>query len=197
MRKAQLIPGPEAISKGKMLNILTAPNPILSQKAKPVVKVDSQILKIIDNMKQALLAAKDPVGVGLAAVQIGLNLQIFISKPSLKPNIYVFINPKIKNLGRPQNISRGERHTKLEGCLSLPNVWGEVKRFPTISVSYLDETGKTRRKQFHGFMSIIIQHEVDHLHGILFPKKVLEQGGILYKSSKNENGEDEFEELEI
>jgi peptide deformylase len=77
------------------------------------------------------------------------------------------------------------------------NIWGEVQRSPEITVEYLDETGKAHKRQFRGFMATIVQHEVDHLNGILFPKRVLEQGGTLYHSSKNSKGEDEFEELKI
>ena len=77
------------------------------------------------------------------------------------------------------------------------NIWGEVQRFPEISVEYMDESGKVHKRKFTGFMAIIIQHEVDHLNGILFPKRVLEQHGTLYQSSKNSKGEDEFEELII
>ncbi|EKD85790.1 MAG: hypothetical protein ACD_37C00611G0001, partial [uncultured bacterium] len=89
------------------------------------------------------------------------------------------------------------RVKKLEGCLSLPAIWGEVLRAPTVILSYQTENGKPQTKKFTGFMSTIIQHEVDHLNGILFPKRVLEQRGQLYKSTKNEKGEDEFEELNI
>ena len=93
-------------------------------------------------MEKALLAAKDPIGVGLAAPQVGIKLQIFVIKPTAKSNISVFINPKVKTFGKPGDIFENEKHTKLEGCLSLLNIWGEVKRVPAISVSYLDENGK-------------------------------------------------------
>jgi len=81
--------------------------------------------------------------------------------------------------------------------LSLVNIWGEVERSPEITLEYLDESGKSHNRKFSGFMATIIQHEVDHLNGILFPKRVLEQNGTLYQSSKNAKGEDEFEELII
>ena len=77
------------------------------------------------------------------------------------------------------------------------NIWGEVERSPEITAKYLDETGKAHKRQFQGLMATIVQHEVDHLDGILFPKRVLEQGGTLYQSYKNSKGEDEFEELKI
>ena len=81
--------------------------------------------------------------------------------------------------------------------MSLPTIWGPVLRSSSVTLSYLDEYGKSHKKKFSNFLSTIIQHEMDHLQGILFPKRVLEQKGILYKSHKNEKGEDVFEEITI
>lgn len=193
-----------------MLKIVSAPHPILSQSTKPVAKIDKSILKLIADMKEALATAKDPVGVGLAAPQVGHSLQIFIAKPALKSNIQVFTNPKIiqktkishltidNDRVNKLNQTMGEKSsTKLEGCLSLPNIWGEVKREPEVTISYLDGEGDLRTRIFSGLIATIIQHEMDHLQGILFPKRVLEQKATLYKSHKNEKGEDVFEEIEI
>lgn len=162
---------------------------------------------IVEEMKKALLSAKDPIGVGLAAPQVGYSLRIFIAKPTLKSPILVFINPKIVSSIKYKVLSIKNdpilntkykiHNTKLEGCLSLPNIWGEVKRTPSIKISYMDEKGKKYSKEFNGFIATIIQHEMDHLQGILFTKRVLEQKGTLYKSHKDEKGEDVFEEIEI
>jgi len=161
-------------------------------------------------MKQTLLAAKDPEGVGLAAPQVGHPLQLFITKPTPKSSIYVFINPKISlnekithltvNDDRQRKLNKTavkKSQTKLEGCLSLPNIWGEVIRDPHITISYLDEKGNTHNRKFKALFATIIQHEIDHLNGILFPKRVLEQKRTLYKSHKDEKGEDVFEEIEL
>jgi len=189
-----------------MLKIVTAPNSVLSQKAKKVAKIDKSILDFIEDMTQALLLAKDPEGVGLAAPQAGKSLSIFITKANLKSPIKVFINPVVKidkiNSQTLQNeqIKKNTKKTvtrRLEGCLSLPNIWGNVKRSSVLNMSYLDEKGKLHSQKFTGFMSTIIQHEMDHLNGILFTKRVLEQKGILYKSHKDEDGEDVFEEIKI
>jgi peptide deformylase len=180
-----------------MLQIVTAPNPVLSTKAKSVAKVDRAILNLLSQMEESLDKATDPIGVGLAAPQIGKSLDIFITKPTAKSKMLVFINPKIMDR-MPLLTEKDEKKPyKLEGCLSLINIWGEVQRSPEITVAYQDETGKTHKRKFTGFMATIIQHEVDHLNGILFPKRVLEQKGTLYQSSKNSKGEDEFEELKI
>jgi len=182
-----------------MIKIVTAPAQILSQKAKPVKKIDK---KLIGEMKQALLLAKDPEGVGLAATQLGKPLSIFVIKPAPKSPIKVFINPEIVEEKDESNseISKKRKRshpTRLEGCLSLPNIWGEVKRKPSITLKYTDERGKNYTKIFKGFIVTIIQHEIDHLNGVLFTERVLEQNGQLYKSYKNEKGEDIFEELEL
>ncbi|OGH13630.1 MAG: hypothetical protein A3H50_03115 [Candidatus Levybacteria bacterium RIFCSPLOWO2_02_FULL_37_10] len=189
-----------------MIKIITAPSEVLSQKARPVKKIDK---KLIGEMKQALLLAKDPEGVGLAAPQLGKPLSIFIIKPTPKSPVRVFINPKIleeKDETFPESPAErdpteaGKKRShpaRLEGCLSLPNIWGEVKRKPSLPLEYIDEKGKNHTQIFKGFLSIIIQHEIDHLNGVLFTKRVLEQKGQLYKSYKDEEGQDVFEELEL
>jgi peptide deformylase len=180
-----------------MLEIVTAPNPVLSEKAKPVKKIDKSILNLISQMTESLDHARDPIGVGLAAPQVGKSLQIFITRPTLKSKVFVFINPKIISKSEEEVSGKSKETTKLEGCLSLVNIWGEVKRYKEIEAEYTDQTGKVHKKKFKGFMATIYQHEIDHLEGILFPKRVLEQKGTLYKSEKNKKGEDVFEEIKI
>jgi len=194
-----------------VFKIVTAPNPILSNIAKPVpiksgpaIKVNSSVIKIIAEMKKTLNKTTDPKGVGLAAPQVDKALRIFIAKPTDKSKILVFINPKIIEkssevdyVRRPKKDQSKKASKKLEGCLSLPNIWGPVLRASSLTLSYLDEEGKQHEQKFSNFMATIIQHEMDHLEGTLFPKRVLEQKGILYKSHKNKKGEDEFEEIEI
>ena len=194
-----------------MIKIVTAPNPALSFIAKPVpIKsepvsgVNVSVVRLIDQMKKALIATTDPKGVGLAAPQVGKSLRIFIAKPTDKSKILVFVNPKIigqstvrSYINRPKKDESEKASKKLEGCLSLPNIWGPVLRSSSLILSYLDEKGIGHKQKFSGFMATVIQHEMDHLSGVLFPKRVLEQQGTLYKSHKNKQGEDEFEEIEI
>jgi peptide deformylase len=179
-----------------MLKIITAPNPILSAKAKSVAKVDKDILTLLEQMAEALNSATDPIGVGLAAPQVAKSLAIFIIKPSEKSKVQTYINPKITKIEEFTGKAKGKTK-KLEGCLSLKDIWGEVERAKAVWLDYMDETGKKHHKKFTGFIATIIQHEVDHLNGILFPKRVLEQKGTLYESKKDKNGEDIFEELTI
>lgn len=178
-----------------MLPIITAPNDVLYQRAKPILKVDGQVHALIEEMKKTLEATRNPEGVGLAAPQVGKSLQLFISKPTRNARISVFINPKIE-LIEPGKKKKEDKN-KLEGCLSLPTIWGFVHRAQQVKISYLDENGNLQEKLLSGFEAIIMQHEFDHLEGLLFPKRVLEQKGKLYKSTRNKKGEDIFEEVDL
>lgn len=185
-----------------MLTIVQAPNKVLATPAKKIGKIDKAITHLIKEMELTLQHATDPEGVGLAAPQVGKSLQIFIIKEAPTDPLQVFINPTISI---PQGetvhtIEIGEeekKEVKLEGCLSLQDIWGVVGRYEKIELEYLDETGKKHKKTFDGFLATIIQHEFDHLNGTLFPKRVLEQNGKLYKSIKNKKGEVEFQEVSL
>lgn len=185
-----------------MMPIVIAPNSVLASKAREVKKIDKEIKDLISEMKQTLAAARDPQGVGLAAPQVGKDLRIFMAKPTEKSPYLVFINPKILEIKeRTKTYTRSRKikgkMEKLEGCLSIPSIWGPVLRSPTLSLSYMDEKGVPHTKKFTGFLATIIQHEMDHLNGVLFPKRVLEQKGRLYKSHKDEKNQDVFEEINI
>ena len=184
-----------------MYQIVQAPHAVLTSLAKKVHKIDEPIKKIVAEMIKTLEAAKDPEGVGLAAPQIGKSLQIFVVKESPSSPIIVCINPHIDEYidsKKPKSKKKkSEDDVKLEGCLSLSDVWGVVKRHDSVKLSYTDLSGIRRTEVFKDFLATIIQHETDHLHGILFPKRVLEQKGTLYKSKKNADGEMIFEEITI
>jgi peptide deformylase len=179
--------------------MVLTPDPSLLQKATPVKKIDKKIDEYLQDMEFLLVTADDPIGVGLAAPQAGIPYRIFLMRPTEKSKIQVFINPEVLPTDEVKQKSKPKKRKKriLEGCLSIPNIWGNVTRKDTVKLSYLDEKGVQHTKTFKGFSAIIIQHEIDHLDGILFTKRVLEQGEKLYKSSKNEEGEEEFEEMKI
>lgn len=192
-----------------MLKIIQAPAPVLSEKAKKINKVDVKILNLINEMTLTLENTTDPEGVGLAAPQVGKSLQIFIIKEGPKSPLYTFINPEIlflseekypvsddNNHGKTKS-SKNKKGVKLEGCLSLKDIWGVVHRASSVNIRFIDENGYIQEKTFNGFLATIIQHECDHLQGILFPKRVLEQKEKLYKATKDENYEMVFEELDI
>ncbi len=183
-----------------MIKIVQAPHDVLNKEAASVEKVDKSIKKLLSEMEDTLIKAKDPEGVGLAAPQVNKSVQIFIVRESPQSPILTFINPVIEerfDAPNPVKKVKHEASVQLEGCLSLKDVWGVVTRKHGVVLSYQDEHGKPHKKTFDGFLATIIQHEVDHLHGILFPKRVLEQNGQLYHSMTNSKGELEFEEIGI
>jgi len=182
-----------------MLKIVQAPDPVLLQEAQPVKKFDGNLTKLIEEMTVALENAKDPEGVGLAAPQVGKSIQIFIVKESPEADIQIYINPTVELLAprTKEKQKKKGKGVKLEGCLSLKDIWGVVERSPKVKVTYQDEEGKQHERIETGFVATILQHEYDHIKGILFTTRVLEQKEKLYHSSKDEDGEVVFEEIKI
>lgn len=187
-----------------MNQIVKVPSPILTTPSKPIATIDKKVLKFIDVMKKTLVGTKNPKGVGLAAPQAGKNLCIFLIRPSPKSPIAVFINPTLletspeKTDGVPRPASAEKQGNKFEGCLSIPNVWGVVHRHQTVRLSYQTRDGKKHTRTFTGFPATIVQHEMDHINGILFTQRVLEQKNKLYKiTGKDKEGNDVFEEIEV
>lgn len=170
------------------MKIVTAPDPILSHPIKPVTVFDGELKRIIEQMKETLLAQTNPKGVGLAANQVGINLAVFLIKPTDTSPIQVFINPKIlayesASSKKPRKIKKKKR--EFEGCLSIPAIWGPVKRHAKVLVEYSVPDGTIKKEWFSGFKSVIIQHELDHLNGVLFTQRVMEQHGKLYKEEND------------
>jgi len=144
-------------------------------------------------MEKVLTSQNDPPGVGLAANQVGLDLSIFIIRPTEKSKTKIFINPKIVKssqtlIERERNnpSKKRKKKIKLEGCLSIPRIWGPVKRSDRVFLKYQDLTGKKYLKWFTGFEAIIIQHEMDHLNGVVFTQRSIEQKGQIYREEKDE-----------
>ncbi|MBI2404734.1 peptide deformylase [Candidatus Gottesmanbacteria bacterium] len=179
-----------------MKSIVVVPHSVLTTSAKQVVSFDSNLLRLIADMKQTLHTTKNPKGVGLAAPQIGESYRIFVTRPKETAMIRVFINPRIVSAtGETDGVP--ERTNKLEGCLSIPNIWGRVKRNQSLILHYQDEKGTTHEEAFTGFLATIIQHEIDHVDGILFTQRVLEQKGKMYQATKDKEGKEILEEISI
>jgi len=165
-----------------MRKIVHAPQAVLTTPAKPVEKINTDIVSLVKDMEKTLNVQVDPQGVGLAAPQVGVSLSLFIAKPNPDGEITVYINPKILETSSvtPPKPSKRKSH-RLEGCLSIPLIWSPVTRPTKVRVEYLDLTGKKHQKWVQGFMAVIFQHEVDHLNGILFTQRALEQKRPLYE----------------
>jgi peptide deformylase len=172
--------------------ILQSGDPILRAKSKPVEHVDRKILKLIQDLKDTLAVQKDPEGVGLAAPQIGKNLQVFVC--NYKTFNRVVINPKILTITKMSKAEKSKRSKReiLEGCLSLPYYYGPLKRAKSVKVEYLNEKGEKITEEFENFDAQIILHEIDHLNGVLFIDHLLKEKKPLYKVE-----DDEWEEVEL
>ncbi|MFH1866914.1 MAG: peptide deformylase [Patescibacteria group bacterium] len=155
-----------------MLQLITLPNPILRQRVTEVPLPPSQ--KIIDLIPQMFSAMENYQGIGLAANQINKSISLMVIATSKGPR--AFINPRI--LKRSWSKDQIE-----EGCLSIPGVFGQVRRSTRIYVSHLTDQGKVEKVWYEGMMARVYQHEVDHLNGVLFidQAKIITQGQELLK----------------
>ena len=159
--------------------ILVEPNKLLRQVSQPVKEVNKQIQKLMDDMLDTMYSAN---GIGLAAIQIGepKNLIVIdLLTKEKKKNPMFFVNPKI--LKKSSKMSKYE-----EGCLSIPNLFAEVQRPSECEIEYLDYEGNRKSLKATGLLATCIQHEIDHLKGILFIDYLskLKRDIILKKLSK-------------
>jgi len=161
------------------MKIITAPHPVLKQKAKPIKSFDLKLKKFGQQLLKTLQEAENPSGVGLAAPQVGESKRLFaVALPDQKP--FLVINPQIIDHSQEKTyffLADEHHHPFLEGCLSVPNTYGQVKRWPAIGVVFQDENGKEKKMFLKNFDAIVFQHEYDHLEGILFTQRIIEQKG--------------------
>jgi peptide deformylase len=163
-----------------ILEILNYPDVRLYTVAKPVSQVDTKIQRLIDDMAETMYEAP---GIGLAATQVNVHLQIIVIDTSeTKNNLQVFINPKVKTKTGTQEYE--------EGCLSVPGVYESVTRAETVVIEALDRNGKTFTLEANGLMAVCIQHEMDHLLGKVFVQYLspLKQSRIKTKMQKMQRG---------
>ena len=142
-------------------NIITEPDTILRKKSEPLHQVNNDTQKLLDDMLKTMYAAP---GIGLAAVQIGILKRIIvidISKKEEKKNPIFLINPEITYKSKETSIYE-------EGCLSLPGHFAEIERPAKCKINYIDYHGKKAELEAEGLLSTCVQHEIDHLNGILF-----------------------------
>ncbi|OCQ23190.1 peptide deformylase [Pseudoalteromonas luteoviolacea] len=141
-----------------VLEILTAPDPRLKTKAKKVENIES-IQTLIDDLLETMYATSN--GIGLAATQVGREEAVVVIDISEKRNEpLILVNPEVTE---GHNKEKGQ-----EGCLSVPDYFAEVERFTSVKVTAQDRTGKSIEVESDEFLAIVMQHEIDHLHGNLF-----------------------------
>ena len=141
--------------------LIILPDPVLRQLSKPVERVDEPLRRLAGDMLETMY---DAPGIGLAAIQVGEPLRMVVidlAKEGEEPAPLVFINPQI--LQRTD-----ERSVYEEGCLSIPDYYAEVERPASVRVKYLDRDGKSQEIEAEGLMATCLQHEIDHLDGVLF-----------------------------
>ena len=142
-------------------DILILPDKRLRQLSKPVAKLDSAARKLIDDMFETMYAAP---GIGLAAIQVGEPKRIVVmdlAKKDEEKQPQVFVNPEVVKASDDKNVHE-------DGCLSIPEYYEEVERPARVTVSYLDIDGKKREVEATGLLATCLQHEIDHLNGVLF-----------------------------
>jgi peptide deformylase len=162
-----------------LLPLVKAPDPRLKLISEPVPEVDAKLRRFMSDMVETMYAEN---GIGLAAIQVGVPKCVAVidldpGGPKSKP-IYL-VNPRIVE-------ADGELSTYNEGCLSVPEVWDDVKRPARITVEYTDENGRTQTVKADGLFATCLQHEIDHINGLLFIDHLskLKRSIALRKSAK-------------
>lgn len=162
-----------------LLPIITAPDPVLETVSTPVETVTDELRQQLDDMLETMYAAP---GIGLAAIQVGIPKRMLVmdvSREGEEKQPYFIINPEITWVSDDDQLYE-------EGCLSLPEQYAEVERPAEIKVSYLDRNGEKQELHADGLMAVCLQHEMDHLDGILFVDHIsaLKRNMILRKLLK-------------
>lgn len=172
-----------------MLKIITTPNAVLNKKSKSIKKIDTKIAALAEKMTSAIASEGNRIGVGLSAVQIGQLIRLFVVFDLKTKKNHIFVNPKITWQSKALTTGVPESDNPYEGCLSVPKIFGKVKRHQSIKIRWQDLNGQIRMGKFTGFVATVIQHEYDHINGVLFTQRVLEQKDQLYKLEKEKGQE--------
>jgi peptide deformylase len=172
-----------------VLEVLKVPNPFLKKKARPVDKIDDEILKILDDMAETMYYSN---GIGLAATQVGIDKRLVVidfSTEKKKMELLKLINPEILSVD-------GELIME-EGCLSVPEIRDEVKRPRWVRFRYLDTEGNIREVEDQGLLARVIQHEIDHLDGIVFLDRLSPLKKALYYRRLKKEAKRRMNELKM
>lgn len=167
------------------MKIISAPHPTLRTVASEVTAVDKKLVQFIKDLELTLKNKDNPKGVGLAAPQVDKKLRIFTTQFSKNDDfddvsslqIRYYINPTITKHAGKQTFGEDKKNPQLEGCLSIPHIYGPVPRWEWIELNYFtleNDILKEKNERFDQFEARVIQHETDHLNGILFTDYILE-----------------------
>lgn len=161
-----------------ILKVLSVPDPRLKIKAQPIEKVDSSVIRLMDDLLETMYFTE---GVGLAATQVGIHQRVIVIDRSETDK------PEPLKLANPELLWVSEESSAMpEGCLSVPEQYAEVERFTRIKFRYLDEHNNIIEREGDGLLAQVIQHEIDHLNGILFVDHLssLKRNLLLRKAAK-------------
>jgi peptide deformylase len=150
--------------------IVTLPDPVLRRKARLVTSFDTDLQTLVEDMIETL---RDAPGVGLAAPQVGISERLIVveypeddEQENSPKKLYVVVNPEIKEISE-------ETEMGIEGCLSIPNLHGEVERALSVTVKGQTRRGQPVRIKAHAWLARIFQHEIDHLNGVVFTDRAV------------------------
>jgi len=166
--------------------IVTLPNETLRQISDEVISFDHALRELIRDLTQTLEIQTDPPGLGLSAVQIGVLKRVFVAK--IRNKTKAFVNPRILRFSKKEIAF-------LEGCFSVPEIYGHVIRPAEIDLESQDVQGKSAKQHYKGVAARIIQHEMDHLNGTLFIDHIHDQGGKVFKVEKDTKGQEALVEV--
>jgi peptide deformylase len=184
---------PDTISFVSAKKIITVPHPHLRQVAEPITQVNSAVKDFVQALGDTLVVQKNPAAAGLALPQIDIMFRGFATYlenfDSETPQTRIFLNPVIVDKSDKLSTGPDHSHPDLEGCLSIPLFYGPVLRPEWVTFEYQLLEGNTlsdpKRETFYDFAGRVMQHELDHLNGILFTDYIREQGQPLYRSEKS------------
>lgn len=172
------------------IKLTVVPSEILRKPSSPI-ELNKKLLTLIKDLSDTLVSHENPKGVGLSAPQIGKNLNVFVTylSPNLEEeaslhDLRVFINPKIISVSGEMTFGADGDEPLLEGCLSIPNIYGPVPRHEWVELEYDTIDGDTfakKQERFTDFYARVVQHEYDHLQGILFTDYSLKQDLPVYE----------------
>lgn len=168
-------------------NFIGLPDEKIRDKSDEVIAFDKHLHSIVRNLADTAQAQTNPVALGLAAPQIDVFKKVFVAR--IRNKFKPFVNAKIVK-------SSKEESTLLEGCFSVRKIYGQVIRPSEITIEAQDQNGKKIVKHYKGLAAKIIQHEIDHLTGILFVDHVRQQNGKLFRTEKDKKGNEQLVEIE-
>lgn len=182
------------------MKIITVPHPSLRQVAVPITQVDQKLKSLVRDLSSTLINQDNPRGVGLAAPQVDTLKRLFVTniteEETSPPQLRVFINPEIIDQSQEIVLGPTPKEDVLEGCLSIPKLYGPVPRFQWVRVQYQIVTGDeltTVVDTYTDFEARVVQHELDHLNGILFTDYSLRYDLPVYQGNSRN---DKLEEID-